>query len=140
MSQILTLGNGLGPEICHQQCVFLLIKLSYLGPQAISRADFSYFIFAMWVRNHNLGTALEEEGMFGKQIFYPYISNVPVHTGPAWRLAWRQHITVTALIEPRINNVKKQIAQYYAPATAPRGVRECAIHYVFNPWALQLTN
>ena len=34
---------------------FLLMKLSYLGPQAISRDDYWFFILDRWVRNHNLG-------------------------------------------------------------------------------------
>ena len=84
------------------------MNFSYLGAQAISRAEFWSFIFAMWMRNHNFGTPPKEGAIFRTNPFYPYISNVPVQSGPARRSAWRQRITVTALIEPRINNVKKQ--------------------------------
>ena len=86
------------------------MKFSYLGPQAISGADFSFFIIAMWVRHQNLGTQTTERGIFRQNQFYLYISNVPVQSGPARRPAWRQRITVTALHVPRINHLNKKNA------------------------------
>ena len=71
------------------------MKFSYLGPQAISVDDFWCLIIAMWVRNQSLGTPPTEVGILGKNPVYQYISNVLVQSGPARRLAWRQHITVT---------------------------------------------
>ena len=44
--------------------------------------------------------------------FREWFDNVPVQSGLARRPAWRQHITVTALIVPRINNVKKQMYRH----------------------------
>ena len=86
------------------------MKLSYLGLQAISGVDFWAFMPAMWMRNHNLGTPPTEAAIFGTNPFYPYISNVPVQSGLAQRPAWRQHITVTALLMPRMKNIQEQIA------------------------------
>ena len=42
------------------------MKLSYLGPHAISGADFSFLIITMWVRNHNLGAPSMEEAFLGE--------------------------------------------------------------------------
>ena len=86
------------------------MKFLYLGPQAISEADLLYFMIGMWVTNQNLGTPPTKEGILGKNPVYPYISNVTVQSGPARRPAWRPHITVIALIVPRIYNVKRQTA------------------------------
>ena len=86
------------------------MKFSYLGPQAISVADFGFLSTAMCVRNQKLGAPPKEGTIFETNQFYQYISNVPVHSGPAQRPTWRQHITVTALIVPRIKNVKERIA------------------------------
>ena len=73
-------------------------------------ADFWSFTIAMWVISQNLVTPpTTEGGISGKKPFYQYINNVSVLSSPAWRPAWRQHITVTALIVPRSNNVKKKV-------------------------------
>ena len=66
----------------------------------------------MWVKNHNLGTPPTETGIFGKNLFNPYISNAPVQSSLARRPAWRQHITVIALIVPRTKHVKTKVAWY----------------------------
>ena len=42
------------------------MKISCLGPQAISRAAFLIFITAMWVRNQNLCLPPAEGGLFVK--------------------------------------------------------------------------
>ena len=42
------------------------MKTSYLGLKAISKADFSSFITAMWMRNHNLCTPPTEGALLGK--------------------------------------------------------------------------
>ena len=81
------------------------MQFSYPQPQAVTGVDFSSLGIAMWVRNHNLGTPPMTGSIFGKNQFDPYISNVPVQSGPALVLSWRQHVTVTTLIVPRINNV-----------------------------------
>ena len=74
------------------------------------RGRFLFFYYCHVVEKSEVRYTTYGDGHFGGKTFYPYISNVPVQSAPAQRLAWRQHITVTTLIIPRINNVKKTVA------------------------------
>ena len=59
------------------------MKFVYLGPQAISGADFGFFIIATWVRNHNLFTPPMPGTSFCKKVCYPHIS-VRFRSSPVW--------------------------------------------------------
>ena len=59
---------------CHPKCKSLLMKFSYLGRMAISRAVFWYLIIELVTRNPTMGiSALEDGRFFANLLIFDYL-------------------------------------------------------------------